>query len=146
MEFQSTLPHRERRALGKVSHDQIKFQSTLPHRERQRGGMNAASTSLFQSTLPHRERLLLRYSYFVFLHYFNPRSRIGSDCKTANYFLKIPFTFIYILHIFYSTHFFSKTEFRFSTKFQCEYPCIFNITSVSHLSILITTAPSYILT
>ena len=108
---------------GRIKLDEIEFQSTLPRRERQMDLRNCLLPPVFQSTLPRRERR-----------------------KTANYFLKIPFTFIYILHIFYSTHFFSKTEFRFSTKFQCEYPCIFNITSVSHLSILITTAPGYILT
>ena len=57
IEFQSTLPRRERRQfrLSILFHQE--FQSTLPRRERQTVEDAAKLSAIFQSTLPRRERL-----------------------------------------------------------------------------------------
>ena len=78
MEFQSTLPHGERRAALKSASRQLGisihapargatpygidyqsmwvFQSTLPHGERRGGAHQNPQCTAFQSTLPHGER------------------------------------------------------------------------------------------
>ena len=79
-EFQSTLPHGERLALGYAFARCIPFQSTLPHGERPAHGWRLClrkvsihaptwgatkidhageNNKMFQSTLPHGERLEL---------------------------------------------------------------------------------------
>ena len=101
-QFQSTLPHGERRDKFGTPSPSGKFQSTLPHGERPlMSGFGVAASSnfnprsrmgsdpslslgrsspcLFQSTLPHGERQTrysVLYSYWT---YFNPCSRMGSD-------------------------------------------------------------------
>ena len=55
-QFQSTLPRRERPAASESSSLSIKFQSTLPRRERRTNIMRSTKRSIFQSTLPRRER------------------------------------------------------------------------------------------
>ncbi len=54
------------------------FQSTLPRRERRLLPRISASPAEFQSTLPRRERPDIRRCVLWML-YFNPRSREGSD-------------------------------------------------------------------
>ena len=105
IEFQSTLPRRERRrvpcpfyryhqisihapAKGATARfDFLKsladeFQSTLPRRERPSRLISLPQNSEFQSTLPRRERLKSGMKVFMLSH-FNPRSREGSDCIGA---------------------------------------------------------------
>ena len=55
-EFQSTLPHGERRAAGGYAVYVFVFQSTLPHGERQMKKEERYIAIIFQSTLPHGER------------------------------------------------------------------------------------------
>ena len=57
---------------------EMEFQSTLPQRERLNTIFSNTSIEGFQSTLPQRER---RKSNLLTsrLHYFNPRSHKGSD-------------------------------------------------------------------
>ena len=99
--FQSTLPRRERQDFGERWHPVAKFQSTLPRRERQSKFVQSPLYFKFQSTLPRRERrerisdslvckfisihapakgatLLSSVDHYL-KHYFNPRSREGSD-------------------------------------------------------------------
>ena len=56
IEFQSTLPRRERRWVARSSPRTFLFQSTLPRRERRRISRKFSSILIFQSTLPRRER------------------------------------------------------------------------------------------
>ena len=100
-QFQSTLPHGERRR-GSCSEKRgedfnprsrtgsdlpreadrgrpMGFQSTLPHGERPGyGGIYGRSWKRFQSTLPHGERPK-QFAARVHHSHFNPRSRTGSD-------------------------------------------------------------------
>ena len=55
------------------------FQSTLPRRERPLLSLMFGYGTKFQSTLPRRERLGTRPKKYYRHHYFNPRSREGSD-------------------------------------------------------------------
>ena len=55
-----------------------KFQSTLPRRERHMYSVRKIRRLKFQSTLPRRERPGLPPVHYKD-HYFNPRSREGSD-------------------------------------------------------------------
>ena len=55
------------------------FQSTLPRRERPTEEYRVAQGKLFQSTLPRRERPAKMRHMKLYRHYFNPRSREGSD-------------------------------------------------------------------
>ena len=58
----------------------IEFQSTLPRRERLVAGViTAGQGAVFQSTLPRRERRLCCPSPLAIVVCFNPRSREGSD-------------------------------------------------------------------
>ena len=59
----------------------LQFQSTLPRRERQTGESIAETMAKFQSTLPRRERRERPDMDYVTVHMnsFNPRSREGSD-------------------------------------------------------------------
>ena len=78
IQFQSTLPRRERlRKHFSEKYPDI-FQSTLPRRERPGGVYLGDYVFGFQSTLPRRERL----DEFISTYWkfdFNPRSREGSD-------------------------------------------------------------------
>ena len=56
-----------------------RFQSTLPRRERLTASCVIAAYFQFQSTLPRRERLQGEVAQKRRYHYFNPRSRVGSD-------------------------------------------------------------------
>ena len=56
MQFQSTLPRRERLNNCLIVSYCIRFQSTLPRRERQNSGVPRSIDNVFQSTLPRRER------------------------------------------------------------------------------------------
>ena len=56
LQFQSTLPRRERHPDKIQSNDNRKFQSTLPRRERQGSTIPQPKRLEFQSTLPRRER------------------------------------------------------------------------------------------
>ena len=56
----------------------MQFQSTLPRRERPSFGFLPSISFRFQSTLPRRERLYDRYCKEYDWN-FNPRSREGSD-------------------------------------------------------------------
>ena len=78
-EFQSTLPHGERRLLRFHAHGEVFISIHAPAwgattEPTQKGG----ASGIFQSTLPHGERLGL-VEPFVGVTYFNPRSRMGSD-------------------------------------------------------------------
>ena len=55
-EFQSTLPHGERRELRQKQYRNHMFQSTLPHGERPLPNVSDLMVVSFQSTLPHGER------------------------------------------------------------------------------------------
>ena len=55
------------------------FQSTLPHGERRYKSLLARHDRLFQSTLPHGERQVYESEVHHADSYFNPRSRMGSD-------------------------------------------------------------------
>ena len=57
----------------------IQFQSTLPRRERQASEYFKICSAVFQSTLPRRERRWQSPSFRRSLNHFNPRSREGSD-------------------------------------------------------------------
>ena len=57
VQFQSTLPRRERRGFVDFADLDDVFQSTLPRRERHAKALNVARCRMFQSTLPRRERL-----------------------------------------------------------------------------------------
>ncbi len=76
--FQSTLPRRERLCETDKRSIGLKFQSTLPRRERQQKRSRILTIQKFQSTLPRRERLSSADIETVHKH-FNPRSREGSD-------------------------------------------------------------------
>ena len=76
--FQSTLPRRERQQSHKIYHPLSVFQSTLPRRERPAFTIFSQPRKVFQSTLPRRERRQQPGNKDP-LHYFNPRSREGSD-------------------------------------------------------------------
>ena len=56
LEFQSTLPHGERRVKAVPAVRHHLFQSTLPHGERPLDAASPAAERKFQSTLPHGER------------------------------------------------------------------------------------------
>ena len=58
--------------------EKLQFQSTLPQRERPARLRREHMLGEFQSTLPQRERLY-RQTYCRYQHNFNPRSRKGSD-------------------------------------------------------------------
>ena len=58
VQFQSTLPRRERLWSSTVSSCIAIFQSTLPRRERPSSGVTPHRPAPFQSTLPRRERRL----------------------------------------------------------------------------------------
>ena len=78
MQFQSTLPRRERLTACPLYGFRQIFQSTLPRRERHGILIHTRQQMKFQSTLPRRERhsgTLTKSS----VRYFNPRSRVGSD-------------------------------------------------------------------
>ena len=101
--FQSTLPRRERRRTFDGIDYRFLFQSTLPRRERPVLSYSLRVSVLFQSTLPRRERRQqtkeVRYLSTISIHapakgatrrdggrtaevhYFNPRSREGSDVQ-----------------------------------------------------------------
>ena len=81
--FQSTLPQGERRISTFAFGDGYSFQSTLPQGERRRVDIFSARCKLFQSTLPQGERLHL-HNFYQLPHYFNPRSRKGSDERRRN--------------------------------------------------------------
>ena len=78
VEFQSTLPYRERQNRDVNAAINILFQSTLPYRERQLCASILRCPSAFQSTLPYRERRALCKTLTRSCR-FNPRSRTGSD-------------------------------------------------------------------
>ena len=77
--FQSTLPRGERLLqlvfFGRCS----LFQSTLPRGERHFEVYEGKDHTEFQSTLPRGERHNYTLTYQSHSHYFNPRSREGSD-------------------------------------------------------------------
>ena len=102
--FQPTLPHGERPSSYTLSGSLLTFQPTLPHGERPAGSSSFRRASLFQPTLPHGERLhgeagrVVQTGFQPTLphgerltvttpidprHYFNPRSRTGSDLCRA---------------------------------------------------------------
>ena len=56
VQFQSTLPHGERRVSAVLGRLDTTFQSTLPHGERPSAMASGIVPVLFQSTLPHGER------------------------------------------------------------------------------------------
>ena len=56
LQFQSTLPRRERPIDPGIFSSVYVFQSTLPRRERRRKSATTSPFSSFQSTLPRRER------------------------------------------------------------------------------------------
>ncbi len=108
--FQSTLPQRERQALPLLPPalscyfnprsrkgsdpkycllviNQYAFQSTLPQRERRMEGDRVEYMGVFQSTLPQRERHNKRLIISLCRHYFNPRSRKGSDTFSSGIML-----------------------------------------------------------
>ena len=58
LQFQSTLPRRERPIPHLAPVLSFRFQSTLPRRERLNTPSNRSAIRIFQSTLPRRERLL----------------------------------------------------------------------------------------
>ena len=78
MQFQSTLPRRERPPIP------ADFSQTADFNPRSREGsdimaeVKEAGLKLFQSTLPRRERRERRAAE-ICVHHFNPRSREGSD-------------------------------------------------------------------
>ena len=79
-EFQSTLPHGERRK-DNISHLQTRIISIhAPARGATADSQHSFTGRLFQSTLPHGERLQIPRPS-TFCNYFNPRSRTGSDTK-----------------------------------------------------------------
>ena len=81
LEFQSTLPRRERPNADGGTTGRLMFQSTLPRRERhlhQLRQMLTSATLMFQSTLPRRERRPA-VALVTPRTGFNPRSREGSD-------------------------------------------------------------------
>ena len=57
------------------------FQSTLPRGERQTVPKEGIAANEFQSTLPRGERQGILTKIPLIQHNFNPRSRVGSDCK-----------------------------------------------------------------
>ena len=57
LQFQFTLPHRERQLGNGAVYGDDKFQFTLPHRERRSICLRFCAAVRFQFTLPHRERL-----------------------------------------------------------------------------------------
>ena len=60
------------------------FQSTLPRRERPAPPVRAIHNTPFQSTLPRRERRTRIARNRGYAIHFNPRSREGSDVRSAN--------------------------------------------------------------
>ena len=58
----------------------VQFQSTLPRRERHAPQVVPFNSKVFQSTLPRRERLEPHHAFTAGFN-FNPRSREGSDSK-----------------------------------------------------------------
>ena len=71
--------------MASISVSQFSFQSTLPRRERRALGALRSLCSTFQSTLPRRERPVSLPIYSIWVDDFNPRSREGSDvhCSAA---------------------------------------------------------------
>src|SRR5665648_207120 len=65
----------------------MEFQSTLPRRERRNRPIYGARFHRFQSTLPRRERLPSLYIASI-TSYFNPRSHVGSDHDRRDYILQ----------------------------------------------------------
>ena len=63
------------------------FQSTLPRGERPSFFFGRGHAKQFQSTLPRGERRDVLGSYNFIFHYFNPRSREGSDQKDTSHIL-----------------------------------------------------------
>ena len=78
--FQSTLPHGERLSANVAAVAVAGFQSTLPHGERPSQPTPSPGSIVFQSTLPHGERPERRRWIHATAN-FNPRSRMGSDCR-----------------------------------------------------------------
>ena len=78
--FQSTLPCGERQNTQSVLIWRQWFQSTLPCGERRSFSKSSSMVIPFQSTLPCGERLVLHFVLHGTVS-FNPRSRVGSDCK-----------------------------------------------------------------
>ena len=80
--FQSTHPHRVRRASKPPNVLSPMFQSTHPHRVRHRSVSGNNGSVVFQSTHPHRVRLK---SFFTTTKRssFNPRTRIGCDSSSS---------------------------------------------------------------
>ena len=68
IEFQSTLPRRERLGFDSRLNREDIFQSTLPRRERLAISAQFLAMSIFQSTLPRRERPKDFFDQFVHLH------------------------------------------------------------------------------
>ena len=83
--FQSTLPRGERLNKAKANPALVKFQSTLPRGERHSLPALWLSAPWFQSTLPRGERRVWDASITT-SSCFNPRSRVGSDSKDAQFF------------------------------------------------------------
>ena len=79
IEFQSTLPRRERHYLDKVTSKIGQFQSTLPRRERQNVHVKVAPDAIdFNPRSREGSDEKAGSASFNPLH-FNPRSREGSD-------------------------------------------------------------------
>ena len=85
IQFQFTLPRRERHLQMAPFGRSFQFQFTLPRRERPNGTLINLSPPVFQFTLPRRERLPLPPRWDKFSH-FNSRSREGSDFTVHNIF------------------------------------------------------------
>ena len=84
-QFQSTLPRRERPLPLLIFWLIRAFQSTLPRRERPSPRKFSIYVNPFQSTLPRRERLLISWHTGDIFSGFNPRSRVGSDYAYKDY-------------------------------------------------------------
>ena len=80
-QFQSTLPHGERRNCRRKGGVMSKISIHAPARGATKISGLRNLHFRFQSTLPHGERLFLWYITFP-LSNFNPRSRTGSDSVT----------------------------------------------------------------
>ena len=83
--FQSTFPRGERPVFYDLEWSNQRFQSTFPRGERRVKKITKLSTILFQSTFPRGERHL-GISWKIWRVNFNPRSRVGNDCKFSQIF------------------------------------------------------------
>ena len=79
VEFQSTLPRRERPGVRFLIKDHNKFQSTLPRKERHCGSTVNSGTDVISIHAPAKGATVHRRSAHQHHPYFNPRSREGSD-------------------------------------------------------------------